>query len=641
MKLKTHLLYTAIFLICGLNVVLGQGFCDQTGGFTINRAGGCAPFTATVTNTVTGADIRTLNYYYNYQKGSNTLSGGTNATSSTYSIPGPYTILQTGSAGGRSFSQCEDIIVYQSARISAQAVSCGGGNVTLTFTNNAILQVYDEVEINWGDGSDVEKWRKGDALILEHLYSDTSVRPTINIKGIYIGNSLCEGGQVLPIIVNFEQAQLENIKISSVTMRDESILRVTYVGLGGITTYVKYKEASGTTFTTAGSRALGGDQPFDVRQVDPSKVYQVQVESEDRCGGILPSNVVNSMVIKGESSNGSIKLSWNKYDETATGFQGYDLYANGELLKSFSSVTDTEYIDTDVECGSYVSYYIIAKLTGVTSQSATVGLRVETDANSLIERARVTVAPEGILILADVPGKRYNLNIERSENGSSSYKRIMTLPNVSEYIDTDVNSNEKSYCYRFSYESCDVKYPNSEPICTILLKKDLSLLSWSPEPPFLDDLRNYTVLQAPLNGPISTETDRQQNLTFTPQFSNQSELEYRFFVRAISQDGNFESTSNMLVYRRGAGLFVPDVFTPNNDSYNNTLLAVGEQVKSFDFTIMNRWGNVVFHTSNLAEGWDGKINGAEAAVGSYVYKIVFVDDIDQKVEKRGTFMLLR
>jgi gliding motility-associated-like protein len=56
---------------------------------------------------------------------------------------------------------------------------------------------------------------------------------------------------------------------------------------------------------------------------------------------------------------------------------------------------------------------------------------------------------------------------------------------------------------------------------------------------------------------------------------------------------------------------------------------------------MNRWGQVVFHSEDIATGWDGTINGANAPVGSYVYKMTFVDDINQTVEKSGTFMLLR
>lgn len=644
MKLKAHIVFVTGLLFVLAGEVLGQGLCDRGGGaFTVTPQEGCSPLRVTIDNKVPNTASDGVGYVVTYD--GNTMQGLAFSDllptpAATYSIPGEFIILQRAfTNAGRTLYHCEKVLVKEGRGINISVNSCGGGKVNALLTKDVILDAYDRIEINWGDGSAIEYWNKGDNLNLEHNYTNTTGSPIIKVRGLYT-SGVCQEGSSRDVPVVFQQAQLEEIKITNIEMRQNGNLNFSFNGIGGIKTQVKHSSNGGNSYTTGGTWSLNGSQSYNISGLNIETSYKVKLSSEDNCAGLIDSDVVTSMVVEGESSGGSNKISWNKYDENAKGFQGYDLYGNGELLKSFSSIAETEYTDTDVECGEFVSYHIVARLTGVTSQSAPIGIRVENDLNSAITSAHVSVDQDKVLILAEVPGRKYTLNIERADNGSNTFKRIMSQNDVNEYQDSDVRPDEKSYCYRFSYESCDVKYPVSEPICTILLKKDVSVLSWSSERPFLDDLGNYTVSQTSISG-VNVETDRQQNLTFSPQFNNQSELEYAFLVKATSQDGNFESLSNTITYRRGAGVFVPTAFTPNDDIYNNTLFAVAEQVKSFDFTIMNRWGNVVFHTSNLAEGWDGKIDGVNAAVGSYVYKIVFVDDIDQKVEKRGTFMLLR
>jgi gliding motility-associated-like protein len=644
MKLKAHIVFVTGLLFVLAGELLGQGLCDRTGGgFTLNQSEGCAPLNVIWASTVQNPILIGYNISYDGRE----LNPPTqNITSYRYASAGEYTILQQGATGSGAFFHCEKIKVYESRVVTLASTACGGGKINLTFTSDVILNSYDRVEINWGDGTSVQYWTKGDDLNIEHTYSNTNSKPIIKVIGLYDNpQSACKQGLTGEVPVTFEQANLGNIQVTGLEMKSTGVISYSYIGLGGINTEVKYSSNNGNSFQVGVNSALGGPLTFPIQDLNPKSIYKVKLSSEDRCGGQVDSDIATSMVIEAKQESGKVEISWNKYDVT-TGwdFTEYELYANGILLEKFSSVDDIKYTDTNVDCGYSFSYKVVAKLkkgnTSFSSTSSEVIVRVENDGTETITGASVSVNGDKVLISTEIPARTYTLNIDRAESGSTLFRRIMTLDNENEYLDSGINPSEKSYCYKFSYRACNIDYKPTEPICTILLKKDVSVLSWSPEQPFLDDLENYTVSQTSISG-VNVETDRQQNLTFSPQFNNQSELEYAFLVKATSQNGNFESLSNTITYRRGAGVFVPTAFTPNDDIYNNTLFAVAEQVKSFDFTIMNRWGNVVFHTSNLAEGWDGKIDGVNAAVGSYVYKIVFVDDIDQKVEKRGTFMLLR
>ena len=85
------------------------------------------------------------------------------------------------------------------------------------------------------------------------------------------------------------------------------------------------------------------------------------------------------------------------------------------------------------------------------------------------------------------------------------------------------------------------------------------------------------------------------------------------------------------------GLFVPNVFTPNNDGKNDKFqIFSATQCELFNLTIFNRWGQEIFKTGNIAESWDGKYNGTKAPDGVYFYILK-----GKKKSRHGTVSLFR
>lgn len=72
-----------------------------------------------------------------------------------------------------------------------------------------------------------------------------------------------------------------------------------------------------------------------------------------------------------------------------------------------------------------------------------------------------------------------------------------------------------------------------------------------------------------------------------------------------------------------AELYAPEVFTPNNDGTNDTFLPKGKYIQGYELRIYNRWGEVVFATNRLTEGWDGTYRGEPAETGAYGYVILY------------------
>lgn len=73
--------------------------------------------------------------------------------------------------------------------------------------------------------------------------------------------------------------------------------------------------------------------------------------------------------------------------------------------------------------------------------------------------------------------------------------------------------------------------------------------------------------------------------------------------------------------------FLPNAFTPNSDSVNDEFLGIGtlEGVRNFHFTIWNRWGELIFETTDPSMGWNGQKNnaGTVASNGVYVCRVTF------------------
>jgi len=91
--------------------------------------------------------------------------------------------------------------------------------------------------------------------------------------------------------------------------------------------------------------------------------------------------------------------------------------------------------------------------------------------------------------------------------------------------------------------------------------------------------------------------------------------------------------------------FMPDAFTPNNDGVNDLLLpkGIGIVEKDYDFTIFDRWGNLIFETNDLNQGWNGHVNGGAlcAQVDTYVWRVQLKDFHGQRHSFTGGVQLIK
>jgi len=73
--------------------------------------------------------------------------------------------------------------------------------------------------------------------------------------------------------------------------------------------------------------------------------------------------------------------------------------------------------------------------------------------------------------------------------------------------------------------------------------------------------------------------------------------------------------------------YIPNAFTPNGNHRNELFLGYGTNIKEFHIMIFDRWGNKVFETNDIREGWNGKMNGSDKQTqqDAYVWKVKIID----------------
>ncbi|MEO6490436.1 MAG: PKD domain-containing protein [Ferruginibacter sp.] len=116
------------------------------------------------------------------------------------------------------------------------------------------------------------------------------------------------------------------------------------------------------------------------------------------------------------------------------------------------------------------------------------------------------------------------------------------------------------------------------------------------------------------------------------------------YVVTVSNDIGCSDTDTIDIhyFKVKPDMFVPSAFTPNRDGNNDILkpLALGLRAVNI-FRVYNRWGQLLFSTSEIGKGWNGTFKGSDQAPGTYVWYAEGIDYKYNKLERKGTAVLIR
>ncbi|MFN0187817.1 MAG: gliding motility-associated C-terminal domain-containing protein [Bacteroidia bacterium] len=108
---------------------------------------------------------------------------------------------------------------------------------------------------------------------------------------------------------------------------------------------------------------------------------------------------------------------------------------------------------------------------------------------------------------------------------------------------------------------------------------------------------------------------------------------------------NFLGCTDTLVKKIAVGAnnpaFIPTTFTPNGDGKNDIFRVRGEQFTLEVMKIYDQWGTLLYSTDAAFPQWDGTVNGKTVMNGTYVYRIVVVDENLNKQEMTGPVTVIK
>jgi len=98
-------------------------------------------------------------------------------------------------------------------------------------------------------------------------------------------------------------------------------------------------------------------------------------------------------------------------------------------------------------------------------------------------------------------------------------------------------------------------------------------------------------------------------------------------------------TNQDTVYIKVFEYFIPNAFTPDGDGLNDVFRAVGLYRNiNYNLQVYNRWGERIFETNDLDEGWNGISGGKYCPPDTYVW-IIHVDFLGQDIVTSGSIVL--
>ncbi|MDC3336633.1 PKD domain-containing protein [Flavobacteriales bacterium] len=114
----------------------------------------------------------------------------------------------------------------------------------------------------------------------------------------------------------------------------------------------------------------------------------------------------------------------------------------------------------------------------------------------------------------------------------------------------------------------------------------------------------------------------QTNPSFT--FPEDNPGAYQICLTATTDYGCQDSICQLVVIDEEFIVYVPNAFSPNDDNVNElfTPVVIGADPLNYKFMVFNRWGELIFDSQIIGQGWDGKYGGIPVQQDVCVWKLI-------------------
>jgi gliding motility-associated-like protein len=118
---------------------------------------------------------------------------------------------------------------------------------------------------------------------------------------------------------------------------------------------------------------------------------------------------------------------------------------------------------------------------------------------------------------------------------------------------------------------------------------------------------------------------------------------FSYILKAITREGCFGfDILNIRIFKTAPDIFLKTGFTPDGNNLNDVFKPIPVEISTLDyFRVYNRWGNLVYSTNLMNEGWVGTYKSIQQDPGTYVWMVRGIDYTGKPVVKKGTVVLIR
>lgn len=258
--------------------------------------------------------------------------------------------------------------------------------------------------------------------------------------------------------------------------------------------------------------------------------------------------------------------------------------------------------------------------------------------------------------IKQTPWLNFRYDVYRRSQGETEFGLIATIDTIG-YIDRGI-ANNRTYCYyivshgsyfsvlesdtliNYSQQACAQPFDRTPPCPPVLaivddceaLTLDLSWTNPNETCPDTDDTQLYRIYFSPTPGGEFVMISELTGAELTEAFLEfDRSIAGCYAVTALDSLNlwpggelvrNESDFSNVVCVDNCPDYSLPNVFTPNGDGRNDRFLAFPYRgVEYVEMSIFNRWGNLVFETTDPDIGWDGrnKQSGELVTSGTYFY----------------------
>ncbi|MFZ4398836.1 MAG: gliding motility-associated C-terminal domain-containing protein [Bacteroidales bacterium] len=301
---------------------------------------------------------------------------------------------------------------------------------------------------------------------------------------------------------------------------------------------------------------------------------------------------------------------------------------------SLNSSTGAVTPSTTNPVGVFTVSYLIAASGGCPAVTATTSVTVtQQPLLNVASNSPVCEQDSLYLLSSNIAGANY------SWTGPNTFSSLLQNPLVSTKATSAMNG-----VYVLNVTGISGGCPDMTANVTVDVNpKPLANFTYSPSYPESNEEINFTY-----TGTTATSWSWIINNQLISNVENPafSIINFGNTLLTLQVQNNFgckdEINRNIFV-KEAVNIWVPNAFSPNGDGFNEKFnISSADKIANFNLKILNRWGQILFETNYVDEGWDGKFKNEECPIGTYVVKITYKQiQINRFFEINKSFTLIR